>query len=583
MKYVYLGLFIIGCLGLAYVIYSLELNRKLNIKKRQIAIRPKKNRYIIMAAINLTFILVFGGLSLHELNSRHEIPVAPIVNPEEDTKDKKVEKEVKYLSLKDTDIAYSEKQKVFSDKDATFFIEDEKLYRADFKTNKIDKIDTLKLDGFLITKKYIVVYFNNVLDNNDIFTLEIYDKDELQLVKKIVGDGKILYANLSEGLFSGNTFDIVLETMNVSMPENIGYVETNYTYETILNELDEEEIKCTEVEEEKVFLEKINYSKNYEYDRFLMHLQCDLTSSIFKEVAFALTDYFIVYTNDYYYIYCNCFKDGDYENKSYVLKYNCDEMNVADYHLFENVIYSSPIIYKYDLISTYMTFITYNMSYDNYQKVTIDTLLNVIDIKDIYVDNKIEDKKKTCIFNNKVCNFDNVLFFNNNKLINYAVSEDGIIINEYIFNDKVINSYKLMIEEDFEEANIIELIKVDNDYFVTYTVDGKNGYAYFEILEYDAKKDKTKTEDPNSQEKDNQNDNENKPEDKEPNVRIEEKKEPILQELVINLEIFDSNKYYISLDYLIAINEEKEIEIISIKDLLKNNEEKNPEDNKESE
>lgn len=576
MKYVYLGLFIIGCVGLTYMIYSLELNRKLNIKKRQIAIRPKKNRYIIMAFINLSFIFVFGGLSIYKFTERKDVPVAPIQENKENDINKKVDTDVKYLSLKNTDIGYYDEQNVLTDKDATFFVENKKLNRVDLKTNEIKNIDAINCDGLLLTKKHIVIYYNSVIENKNMFTLEIYDKDELLLIKKVDGDGKILFTSVNKGLFSGNEFDIVLETFDVSDKETIGYVVTNYSYEEVEleNENEEEIVKdivCKEEIEEKVILENINYSKNYDYDRFLIHLQCNLASFNISEVAFALTDYFIVYSEDFYYIYCNCFKDENYENKSYVLKYNHNDMEIVDYHLFENVIYSSPIIYKYDLLSTYMTFITYNINYSNYQKVTIDTLLNIIDIKDIYVDNELNNKKHTCIFDNKVSNFENILYFDNNRLINYEVDEDQILIKEYILREKIINSYRLSIDDSaylINDLKINDLARIDKVYFVTYTIGDKNGYIYFDRLEDNSKKIKVE-EDPSlpNEEEEEEKDSDNQ--EDWPKVIIEEKKEVIKQEEDVVLKIFDSNRYYISIDFLVVVNEENEVDILEIKDILK--------------
>ena len=112
MMYVYLALLILSLLSLGYFLYSLEINRKLNIKKRQFAIRPSRNKFFVIFCINVLFLIVFGGLFVQSLIARRESPV--ISSDESDNTGRAVSRTTP-LTILSNDIEY--KDLIFPDVD----------------------------------------------------------------------------------------------------------------------------------------------------------------------------------------------------------------------------------------------------------------------------------------------------------------------------------------------------------------------------------------------------------------------------------------------------------------------------------
>lgn len=529
MIYVYLGLLILSLLFLVYCLYSLEINRKLNIKKRSFAIRPSRNKFFAILCINVLLIITFGGLFVYKLINRREIPV---ISSDEVIRGNPVSQTTP-ITILSNDISYLDYDNGEFDKNAYYYVNENNFYRYDIKTLELTSIE-VKHKDFKLVKDSIIFYYEEIIDEEIKTHLEIYNKKSLLIEKEILIDGSLKNCFGYSSFFLGNTINVLVESYNVKNLDKIGYVVTKYIYP------DEEDSKIEKVEAEKAYIENILKPKYHNYDRVIIQVQCSLTSDAIETKAICLSDYYVANVDGYFYIFCNTYGKDHYENESFVLKYNPIDLDINDYHMFANIIYSSPSCYR-EGTTTYMAFVMYNMAYDNYQLVKMDHNLEVIEIKETYLDTQARivgsKEKNLLVFDNKVVSYDNVIYYNNEIIINYSVdvSKKKIIIEECDITNKVINKYNLIFEDNFESASITSIVKCDKDYLLIYKIDDKNGYIKYPEYQEELLMDDEITEDKN--------------------IKI--------NEIDINAEILSQDKYYIMNKMLLIIskNDENEEEI----------------------
>ena len=540
MIYVYLSLFIISLLGLAYTLYSLEINRKLNIKKRQIAIRPNRNKFYIIFCINVLLVFTFGGLFVFKLFYRPKVPVIPV---EEITGEGKSVNKVTSFTTLSNDIMMADFEGGKTDNESYYYCYENKLYRYDKKTKEIIDIK-LKTSNFLLVRNNIVLIYEENNDNVVTTHIDLYDKKELKLQKEIIIDGALKkYFDIS-GLFVGYSANVIVESFDVNNIDKLGYVVATYTYEV----QDEEEVVKKEVSD-KIYISGTLMPQYHSYDRVLIHLQYSATTDTIKVKSLCLTDYYLSDVDGYIYLLCNSYRKDHFENESLILKYNPIDMTISDYHTYNNLFYSSPIVYR-EGITTYLSFIMYDIDYPSYYNVLIDNTLAVIDSKNAFIDNKdhvIGSKEKNAlVFDNKVMLFDNILFYDNNVLLNYEIkqSDKQIIINEYNLVSLNINKYILTTEADFSKAKIIDIKKIEDNYLVIYEIDGKQGYQLFK--EYEEQDDEA----------------------------TEEKNDTKINESIIELGYFSDDIFFIvNKELLVVKANDEEVEILSIEKLIKESQE----------
>ena len=474
MIYVYLALFILSLLGLAYTLYSLEINRKLNIKKRQIAIRPNRNKFYVIFCINVILTFTFGGLFVYKLFYRPQVPVVPIVD--NDTDNKSVSKTTPISTLKN-DMMSVNYRNAQSDNQAYYYTIGNTIYRYDAKEDVTTLVE-VETDNFFLIRDNIVTCYEK--DEDGIKTyIDIYNKETLEKTTNIVIDGALKKSFEISGFFLGYSINAIVESFDVNNIDKIGYVVTRYEYQEV-----DEKIIVIEETSDKVFIKDTLMPEYHNYDRVLMHFQYSLVTDAVKVKSLCLTDYYLGDIDGYIYLFCNEYKKDHYVNESFILKYNPNDMTIYDYHTYNNVIYSSPIVYR-EGITTYISFIMYNVDYPSYYEVLIDNTLVVINTKDTFVDNKKHDitsnKQDVLVLGNKVETFSSVLFYDNNRIIYYEINEDKkkIVINEYLLADNIINQYMLKYDGSFNEGIIIDIKEINDNFFVTYEIDGKEGYSYF--------------------------------------------------------------------------------------------------------
>ena len=479
MIYVYLTLFLISLSILTYTLYSMEINRKLNIKKRQIAIRPNRNRFYVIFCVNVLMTFTFGGLFVYKLFYRPTIPVQEIV--EEDYGGKSVARTTPVTTLPNN-LEYVFEDNGYKERNVYYYRNDETLYRYDLKKEELSTLEIGKSDYALI-KNNIVTYYDKEENGKYTTYIDLYDKDSFKIIKTIEVDGKLKTSFEYVSFLFGGYVNVLTETFDVSELDKVGYKEIDYTYETI----DEEEV-VEKVEKDKVAIKEILIPQYHNYDRVVINLQYNVSTDEVGEKSICLSDYYMAHVDGYLYFFCNCYSKDHYENNSFILKYNPNDLGIRDYHTYNNIIYSSPSIYK-DGMTSYLSFLTYNAQYQNYQRVTINDSLQVIDEKEVFVDRSEfrRNNRNYIVLNDKLTSVNNILYYNNELLINYEVDKENnkIVLSEYKLYQKEIDKYNLFIDEDIEDAKIIEVTKMYGNYYVIYEVNGKKGYIYFEPITED--------------------------------------------------------------------------------------------------
>ena len=479
MIYVYLSLFILSLLGLVYTFYSLEINRKLNIKKRLFAIRPSRNKFYIIFCINVLLIITFGSLFVFKLVYRPKVPVIPV--EEKENYGKPIDKTTP-VTILNNNIEYHDYDISKSYRNNYYYYLDGVLYCYDTKKEETISKE-IPSSNFLVVKNKVVVYYETNEESIDKTHIEIYDGSLLRLEKEIVIDAKLKECFGSSSIFLGSFINIVGESFNVKEIDKIGFVETDYSYEEV-----DEDVKVTKLEKEKICIRGVLSPQYHNYDRVVIHLQYNISSDAIKVNAICLSDYYLTNVEGYFYFFCNAYEKDSYSNESFILKYNPFDLSISNYHMYSNIIYSSPIVYS-EGITTYLSFVMYNSAYQSYQLVTIDNDLVIVDVKDTYIDTKEReyesDSKNKLIFDNKIITVNNILSFDNNCLINYEVNaeEKKIIVNEFKLADLTIDKYVLVMTNDFTTAKINDILKSDDKYFLIYEVDGKQGIAYYPIYQ----------------------------------------------------------------------------------------------------
>lgn len=477
MIYVYLTLLILAIVGLTYTLYSLEINRKLNIKKRQIAIRPNRNKFYIIVCLNVLLILTFGGLFIYKLIYRSATPVVVVDNYENGGKSIK---KINSITILENEIEYFNEDSGVKESNAYYYKDESMIYRYDIKTKEITSLEIGDGD-FALVKDKIVVYYTKYEDGKYKTYLDLYKKDDFRITNTIIIDGKLKYSFEFSSFLIGGYVNAIVETFDVEELKNIGYQKIDYEYEE-----NNDEIVQTKVVHDKVAITQTLIPEYHDYDRMLIHVQYNVSTDTINEKSICLADYYMAHIDGYVYLFCNYYNKDHYDDTSFILKYNPNNQTIRDYHTYNYIIYSAPYFYK-DGLSTYLSFVTYNLSYQNYQRLLIDDDLVIIETKDIAI-NKTEynhDKQKNVmLFDNKIKTIKNILYYDNNKLINYEINKDEkkIIINEFVLDTKEINHYNLLFDDTFNNAIIKDIVLYQDNYYVIYNVDDMNGYVCFEKI-----------------------------------------------------------------------------------------------------
>lgn len=471
MMYVYLALLILSLLCLVYFLYSLEINRKLNIKKRQFAIRPSRNKFFVIFCVNVLFLIVFGGLFVQSLIARKE---SPVISSDESESTGKAVSRTTPLTILSNNIEYKDYNNCKQDKNAYYYYADGKIYRYDYNENETISIDSVS-DRFELVKDDVIVYYETESEGLVYTHLDFYNKDDFKINKEIIIDGRLVECFSMSGFFLGSTINVIVETFNVQSINNICYQEIVYSY-------DEEDVVKTE--HDKVYINEALKPQQHNYDRLILHLQYNYRSESLKVKAICLSDYYLTRVDGYLYIFCNLYGKSSYDNESFILEYNPYDLSINDYHIYSNIFYSSPVVYQ-DGIKTYITFVTYNIDYANYQLCTIDNNLDIVEVKDIYLDtsNRVPGKreKNLIIMDNEIVKVDNILYYDNNKLISYDVDKENnvIVINEYLLADRMFNKYNIKLDNSFDEAEVLDIKHIKGNYFVICKIDDKEMYCHY--------------------------------------------------------------------------------------------------------
>ena len=162
MIYVYLGLLILSFLGLVYLLYSLEINRKLNIKKRQFAIRPSRNKFFVIFCINVLLFVAFGFLFVNKIISSRE---SPIVDGGDTEKTGRPVSKTTPLTILSNDLELQEYKNGKNDRQAFYFYDDNQIYRYDFKEETLSSMES-NSDKFELLKDSIIIYYQTNDENH---------------------------------------------------------------------------------------------------------------------------------------------------------------------------------------------------------------------------------------------------------------------------------------------------------------------------------------------------------------------------------------------------------------------------------
>lgn len=445
MKYIYLILAIFCLFFFVYFFFANRLNRNLNIKKRQMAISPIKNKYTKLMFLSICLFFVFGMFFVYKVASHDYNELKKIDNAFDYQENLKLV-DLNHIKI-DNCIEYKESYKSLEDNNYVYLINENSLIKYDIIAKRSTKL--------LISEEYKIysIYQNNnyvvcISSNNKNSRLDIVSKYDLSVKNTIIIDGEIKASII-------NNDEINLIIYNKALKESFknGYRQNK---------------------NEKEYFDELMYIDCCNFDTILTHLKVKFDGFEIHDLSFCVIDEFFVFNQDLYIIF-NSFNEDICNNKFYIIKYSYQEMEILNYRSYNGCIYSSPIIVNEKLVV-----ISKDITNNTYKRMLVDKYLNVLENQAIEL-LKI-NQFNNIIIDNTVISNENVLIYNNKYLLSYKYDNNFIYFDEYLIDMNAHFEYKILINKSFDELNILSCFKENNKIVFSYKIDNNYGYFYLDII-----------------------------------------------------------------------------------------------------
>lgn len=446
VKYIYLVLAIIFLGMFIYFFLGNRLNRRLNIKKKQIAVSPEKNKYTKLMFVSSCFFFIFGMLFVIKVISRDYDELKTFNNSFE-YQEKLIDDDLRYQSISNS-VEYKEINRTLEDEENVYFYNKNQIIKIDKIINKTNK--TTISEEFLIKSLYQNNSYVVVLsEREETSRIDIISKYDLSNKNTLIIDGII------------NAVVVNNEELNIIVSNKAEKNSFKNGYRQNKNE--------------KVYFEDVMYIDCCSFDKILTHVKLDFESFKIWDKSICVADEYIIFNEDLYIVF-NSFSGVESNNKFYILKYSIEDMDVVNYRSLNGVIYSAPI-----MVGERITIYANDLS--NYQMriVRIDKYLNLLENRTFEFE-KSKDLNNQLIVDKTLVGLENVVVFNNKYLLGYYVEDSFIYLSEYMINMNVMYEYRILIDKEYQDFEIINCFKEDNTIVFTYSIDGKYGYYYLDII-----------------------------------------------------------------------------------------------------
>ena len=445
VKYIYLAISLIFVCAFCYFFLANRLNRRLNIKKKQIAVSPIKNKYTKLMFISCIFSFIFGMMFVLKIINRDYNELKEINGAIE------YYDNYKNYNLVDYSVSNPIKYKVINqtleDQDNVYYYENNYIYKYQISTSKITK-ETISSDYNIIS----------LYQNNDYVALlsNASNKTRIDIINK--NDFKIKNTIISDGICDFFTID----------NQEINFVLTNEAKK------DSYKNGYFQNKSQKVLFDKMIYIDCTSFNKILTHLKITLKDFKVYNQSICIANGFMAISDDIY-IAFDSFNDGKALNKLYVLKYSIKDMNVNNYKTLNGVIYSSPYF-----VDNRLHLVLDDLESNQKRIVKMDKYLNVLGYSTIDLLNKPKDN--VIVYNNNYLNIENVAYFNNNYLIGYSISEQFLYVTAVNFDLFVSHEYRFVIESNYQSFDLINCFIQNNTLVISYKCDELYGYNYLNII-----------------------------------------------------------------------------------------------------
>lgn len=445
MKYIYLILAILCLFIFVYFFLANRLNRNLNIKKRQMAISPIKNKYTKLMFLSICFFFVFGLLFIMKIAS-HDYDELKVIDNAFDYQENLKLGELNHLKIANS-IEYIEEYKTLEDNNYVYLINDNYLVKYDIITKRSNKLlinEEYKINSIYQNNNYLVCLSNK--DDNS--RIDIVSKYDLSIKNTINIDGII-----KASIINDDELDLIIYNKALKESFKNGYRQNK---------------------NEKEYFDELMYIDCCNFDVILTHLKLKFEDFEIHDLSFCVTDEYFVFNQELYILF-NSFNGTNCNNKFYIIKYSYQKMEVINYRSYNGAVYSSPVI-----LNDRLVIIAKDISNDSYKRLLIDKYLNTLESDIIELSSRKEDN--SIIIDNQLIGCENVLIYNNKYLLSYKYDSNFIYLKEFLIDMNVNFEYKILINKEFEEFIIMECFKEDNKIIFTYKLDNSYGYFYLDII-----------------------------------------------------------------------------------------------------
>ena len=138
MKYIYLVLAIFCLCMFVYFFLANRLNRNLNIKKRQIAVSPLKNKYTKLMFISICMFFIFGMFFMVKIASRDYDELKTMTKSFDYQENLKLDK-LHHQKIENS-IEYSNNTLSLEDGNIVYFVNSNYIVKYDIVSNKNIKV-----------------------------------------------------------------------------------------------------------------------------------------------------------------------------------------------------------------------------------------------------------------------------------------------------------------------------------------------------------------------------------------------------------------------------------------------------------
>lgn len=454
MKIIWVILFLITVLINVFLLYAKEINRKLNIKKRQMAIIPAPNKYKTIGTISVICMFIFGGLFIYESLNKDYDAIKKFDSIDE-YQNLLSYGDPDYVSLSNDSLQYFYSNQVVDDNQNIYYASDNKIVKVDSLTKKA-AVEVILNNDYQC--EYKLFEYNDILicisieKENPLFHISFYEKEGLTFKTRVDCDGTINNAYIKD-----DYLNLIIENEAIDDPSLLGINSTGGA---------------------KKFFDDINYIDCCSFDKILTHVKLGLKTRFLQKRSICLADYFMLYYENYIYIFCNCYKGKKSENSSFVLKYDINTMLVSEYKELVGIIYTTPIINTNSI-----QYLIYNLESDEYHSVSIDFDLTIkrtekVEINSNNENSKTDNTTDALVFNNKVIKLNNIVFFNNKVAFSYSFNGEDkkIILDKYDLCTNEKETFEIITDVSFSSFNIKEYKYIDNTIQIIFDVDDCEGY-----------------------------------------------------------------------------------------------------------